>query len=190
LPSWMRDYVLENLKRLNIEVFTATFIDKIEGENIRLSSGVTFENALLIWAAGVKTPDFIQNLNIEKTPQGRIKVDEYLRFAQGCFAAGDAANFSYKDNFLRMAVQFAITEGELAADNIHRSIKGSPLKKYRPLDLGYVIPMANNRSCGRVMGIEVKGLLATFLHYSMCICRSLGLKNKLGLLIALLKGGG
>ncbi|MEI6631180.1 MAG: FAD-dependent oxidoreductase [bacterium] len=190
LPSWMRDYVSDNLSRLNIRVLTGTFIDGIKEDNIRLSSGEMLEKSLLIWAAGVRTPGFIQNLNIEKNPQGRIKVDEYLRFAQGCFAAGDVANFSYKNNFLRMAVQFAITEGELAADNIVRQIKGLPLKKYRPLDLGYVIPMANNRSCGRVMGLKFRGWLATFLHYSMCIYRSLGIKNKFGLSADLLKGGG
>ncbi|MBM3254679.1 MAG: hypothetical protein FJZ08_00010 [Candidatus Omnitrophica bacterium] len=190
LPSWMRDYVLENLSKLNIRVLSGVFIDSAEKDSIRLSSGEILERPLFIWAAGVKAPGFIQNLNIEKTTQGRIKVDEHLSFAQGCFAAGDVANFSYKDNFLRMAVQFAITEGELAAHNINSSIRGRPLKKYRPLDLGYVIPMANNRSCGRVMGFEVRGFLATFLHYSMCIYRSLGFKNKFGLLAELLKGGG
>jgi len=68
-------------------------------------------------------------------------------------------------------------------------MKGEPLKGYRPLDLGYVIPMANNRSCGEVFGLRVKGVFATLLHYCMCIYRSFGLKNKLGLFVSLLKGG-
>ena len=88
-----------------------------------------------------------------------------------------------------MAVQFSITEGDRAAVNIIRSIKNLSLKKFKPLDLGYIIPMANNRSCGRVFGLNVKGIFSTLLHFVMCIYRSQGLKNKLGFINNLLTGG-
>lgn len=126
--------------------------------------------------------NFIQKLTLEKTPQGRLKVDGNLKVNENCFVVGDAADFPYRGSHLRMAVQFAIFQGRLAAANIVRSINGAPLKKYRPIDFGYIIPMANNKSCGIVMGIYVTGFLATFLHYLMCIYRSFSLKNKLGIL--------
>jgi NADH dehydrogenase FAD-containing subunit len=84
-------------------------------------------------------------------------------------------------------VQFAITQGDLAAANIISSIRKRPLKKYRPLDLGYIIPMANNLSCGNILGLNVSGVLATFLHFSMCIFRTLGWRNKAGILGDLIK---
>lgn len=179
LPQWMREYVNANLKRLAIEVLTGTVVEKIEADKIHLSGGREFENAMLIWAAGVKAPDFIQ---------ARLKVDRYLRVNENCFAAGDAANFYSGGIFLRMAVQFAIMQGRRAADNALRSIFAKPLRSYRPIDLGYVIPMANNRSCGVVLGVRVKGRLATFLHYSMCLYRSYGIKNKSGILKGLIGG--
>jgi len=164
-------------------------ISAIEEERITLSDGKIIDNCLLIWAAGVKAAGFIQALRVEKNPQGRIKVDVHLRFNESCFAAGDAANFAFGGATLRMAVQFSITEGECAAANIIRSIKGKALCKYKPVDLGYVIPMANNRSCGKIMEINMKGMFPTVLHYLMCIYRSRGIKNKLGLISSLLKGG-
>jgi len=181
LPQWMKDFVLDNLKRMRIEVITNTSVDKIQDNNIRLITGECFNRAMLIWAAGVKAGGFIQKLNNKKNPQGRLEVDEYLRLGERSFAVGDAALVKHSSGSLRMAVQFSITQGECAAENIFRSIAELPLRKYRPTDLGYIIPMANNRSCGRVMGLNLRGLPATALHYLMCIYRSLGFKNKMGI---------
>jgi NADH dehydrogenase FAD-containing subunit len=95
---------------------------------------------------------------------------------------GDAAYVSGKAGFLRMAVQFAITQGENAGINIINSIKGLRLKEYTPVDSGYIIPMANNKSCGLVLGMELKGFLPTVFHYIMCIYRSYSFRNKLGVI--------
>jgi NADH dehydrogenase len=181
LPEWMKRYVSANLKRMGIEVRTNTVIDKTEEGRVWLSGDERLDNALLIWAAGVKIPAFAQAVTVEKSPQGRLKVDEYLRLGESCFAAGDAAYFSYKSNFLRMGVQFAITQGVCAAANIMNSINGKALVPFRPLDPGYVVPMANNYSCARIFGINMQGRLSIFLHYFMCVYRSFGLENKWGL---------
>lgn len=182
LPQWMKDYVGINLQKLKVEVLVNSAIEKIEAGRVYAAQGKVFERAMVIWAAGVKTPAFIQNLNAEKNPQGRIKVDEFLRLNNNCFVAGDAAYFGQGNAFLRMAVQFAITQGDCAARNIVRSIKGSPLLKYKPVDFGYIVPMANNMSCGQVFGMNLKGFLPTTLHFLMCIYRSYGLKNKIGII--------
>lgn len=189
LPQWMKEHVRREFNKLDIEIFTATTITAIAPSKVSLSNAMVLDNAALLWTAGVKTAPFIQNLTVEKNAQGRIKVDNYLRVNDSCFAAGDAAYFSFKDSFLRMAVQFSITQAERAADNIIRNIYGRPIKKYRPLDLGFILPLANNHSCGKVFGINVTGGVATLLHFMMCIYRSWGLKNKAGIIRSLLKGG-
>ena len=178
LPEWMKEYVLANLKRLNIEVLTNSAIDRVE------------ERSMLIWTAGVRASDFIQDLNTEKNPQGRIKVDKYLRLNERCFVTGDASWFAHQGSFLRMAVQFSIMQGQAAAENIIRSIGGNRLIEFRPLDLGYIIPMANNYSCGNILGRDVRGRLPTLLHYLMCIYRSCGRKNKFGIIRNLLNRTG
>jgi len=191
LPAWMKSYAAENLKRMGVHMLFGSTVQGIDDSGtVHLSSGQTFNNAMLIWAAGVKTPSFIQDMRAEKNPQGRLSVDPYLRINENCFAAGDSAFFSYKNSFLRMAVQFAIAQGACAAENVINSVRVRPLRKYRPRDFGYIIPMANNFSCGNIFGVDVKGKLATLLHYSMCVFRSIGLKNKQGLIIDLLKKGG
>jgi len=187
LPDWMKDYVARNLKSMGIEVLTNSVIEDIRSDKVSVSGGQEFPRSMLIWVPGVSTAGFIQKLDIPKNPQGRIVVDEYLSIKRNCFCAGDTAFLGSKNSFLRMAIQFAITQGNQAAKNIVRSIKNMPLKKYRPLDLGYIIPLANNRSCGQVLGLNVSGGLATFLHFSMCIFRSMGWKNRVGILNNLIK---
>ncbi|MFH1457980.1 MAG: FAD-dependent oxidoreductase [Candidatus Omnitrophota bacterium] len=187
LPQWMKDYVLANLGSLGIEIFTNTVIEKIEEGGLTVSGGRQFDNAMLIWAAGVKTSDFLQNLKYEKNPQGRIKVDAYLRLNDHCFAAGDASYFQHENSYLRMAVQFAIAQASCAASNILRDIAGQELRKFRPQDLGYIIPMANNKACGNVLGKDIKGKAAIALHYLMSLYRAYGFKNKWGIIKALLR---
>jgi len=182
LPIWMKDYVLDNLKAMDIEVLTGSAISEASGNKVSLSSGRAFDNAMLIWAAGVRAADLIQSLNVEKNPQGRIKVDEYLRLNDSSFAAGDAAAFFHKKDYLRMAVQFSLAQGDRAAVNIIRSIQGKRPVKYSPIDLGYIIPMANNKACGIILGVKVKGFFPVLMHYLMCAYRSFGLKNKLGVI--------
>jgi len=187
LPEKMKLCVRNNLKRMGIDIMANTVVEDIGKDEIKVSGGVIFKKAMLIWVPGVRAADFIQKLSVEKNPQGRITVDAYLKFKEDCFCSGDTAFFKGKSGFLRMAVQFSIMEGLCAADNIIRSIKKKPLKKFHPMDLGYVIPMANNYSYGKALGLDVCGRLATFLHYAMCIYRSYSWKNKLGLIGTLLR---
>jgi NADH:ubiquinone reductase (H+-translocating) len=191
LPEWMKAYTARNLtNNLGVDILTGTAVDKAFDERVILSDGKVFGNAMLIWVAGVRTSDFLRGIDLEKNPQGRLRVDEYMKIRDNCFVAGDCANVYHGGSFLRMAVQFSIYGSLVAAANIIRSIRGQELCKYRPVDAGYIIPMSNNRSCGQILGVKVKGRLATLMHFMMCIYRSYGLKNKLGVTGDLVKGVG
>ncbi|MFH1093524.1 MAG: FAD-dependent oxidoreductase [Candidatus Omnitrophota bacterium] len=181
LPQWMRKYVLDNLADLGVEIRVNAQIKAYSEGKIMLSDGESFTHAALIWAAGVKTQDFIKSIGAVCDRQGRVIVDEYLRLNSNCFCCGDTAHFEYKGNPLRMSVQFSIMQGRVAAGNIVNCIKKQELKKYRPLDLGYIIPMANNKACGNVFGFKVRGNLAVLMHYCMCIFRSYPFRNRSGI---------
>ncbi len=189
LTEWMKNYVTQNLKSLNVDILVNSSLEKLEDSRAYVTGGKVFNRAMVIWAAGVKTSGFIQDLKADKNPQGRLQVDEYLRLSENCFAVGDAAFVSYRCSNLRMAVQFSIAQGSCAALNVIDSIKGEKLHKYIPRDLGFIIPMANNKSCGNVFGVQLKGILPTILHFTMCIYRSCCLKNQLGILRDLITGG-
>lgn len=187
LPDWIKEHTLRNLRRMGIDVLTGSTVEDVSGLKVVLSGGLVFDSAMLIWVPGVKGADFVENLETKKNPQGRVVVDKFLRFAPDSFCAGDASCFDCSGTPLRMSMQFSIYQGARAADNLVRSIKGLPLKGFRPVDLGYIIPMANNNSCGPVLGLKLKGLLPTLLHFAMCLYRLPRLKNKFHLASGLLR---
>lgn len=182
LPEWIKDYCRVNLCSLRVNIHTACSLKEVNDNRVKLSNGMEFDDYLIVWAAGVVTPVFVQDLKFEKDRQGRLSVNDRLMFSDRCFAVGDAASFKYKGQTLRMAVQFSISEAAVAAKNILRIIAGQKkLIKYRPMDLGLLVPMANRKACGKVFFLRVRGVLGWVFHYMMCMYRSLSLKNRFGI---------
>ncbi|MFC1514852.1 NAD(P)/FAD-dependent oxidoreductase [Candidatus Omnitrophota bacterium] len=185
LPSWMKEYTSRNLRDLDIEVLAGTTVEKAANDSVALSGGQSFEKAMLIWAAGVKTGSHISDLAVEKNRQGRLGVDKYLRIDKNTFAVGDAGQVIYEDIPLRMSIQFALTQGRSAGANLLRCISNKELRAYIPVDLGYIVPMANNASCGLALGFPVKGIAGMGLHYFFCVFRSRGFRNRWGIIKSL-----
>lgn len=177
-----QNYVEKEVSGLGINIRTGTSVEKSEGKAIALENGETYENSCLIWTAGIRTPDFVQNLDLEMAPGGRLRADENLAVGDNIFVAGDACGYMHEGNPLRPGVQFSISQGHCAGHNILRRYRDEKLHPYRPWDPGYLIPMANNRACGIILGRKVYGRLPIFMHYSFCVLRSLGLDNRLGVM--------
>ncbi len=187
LPGWMKLYSRDNLERLDIAVMENCRLAGITNRQVRLSNGMVFDQALVIWCAGVQTPAFVRALTFDKGLQGRLLVNAHLEIGcqPGLFAIGDSAMFMHRNQPLRMSVQFARTQGACAAANIVRYFRGDQLRSYQPWDPGFVLPMANGRSCGTVGGLRVRGLLPTAMHYTMSLLLSRGLSQKMRFIRAL-----
>jgi len=186
LPDIAKKYVEKNLRKMGIEVLVGREIVSVDDSSVVLDDGRKFPAALLVWTAGVKTPGFVDAIKMEKDSQGRLMVDDCLRLAENCFVAGDAAGFIVDGKPLRMGVQFSLVQGDIAARNILACISGRPMRKFEPKDPGYIIPMANNKAWGLVMGVQVWGIAALKLHYLMCLYRLTGFKNRTGVAADLL----
>jgi NADH:ubiquinone reductase (H+-translocating) len=182
LPEAFQQYAASQIQRMGIKTRLDAEVTHAEPGRVALNTGETLDNAALIWAAGVQTSEFVRQIDAEKTAQGRLAVDQHLRLNERCFVAGDAAQVIGEQGPLRMSIQFSLTEGWCAGENIVRAIRGLPLRRYRPRDLGYVVPMANNRGCGVALGVTIYGIPAAFLHYFMCIFRSRGVARRLAMI--------
>jgi len=186
LPEWMKQYVKNNLAHLNVEVLANCRVQTAQDARVVLSNGSTFESALLIWSAGVQTPAFVRDLGATQTPQGRLAVDEFLQISEGVFSIGDTAAVTFDGRPLRMAVQFSLAQGWATGENLLRHQRGESFRRYRPSDLGYIVPMSNFRGCGEVLGKRVHGWPAAFLHYAMSVFRSVGNRQRIRILKDLL----
>ena len=180
LPDWMKHYTRKNLRAMNIDVVTGTSVKEIDEGRVVLSDGSRLDDALVVWSAGMKAAPLAARLGLPTGAQGRITTGPDLRVRENCFAAGDVACTGTGTACPRMSVQASIGGGATAARNVLRLIDGRPTRKFKLIDPGLIIPMANGRSCGTALGHPVKGMTATFLHYFMSAYRSIGIRNTLG----------
>ena len=177
-PEWMGEYVRQKLENSGIEILPGQELKKAKDGDAFMISGRKIDRAMCIWAAGVRTPGFLEALGKESF-KTRLNVNEYLNltgvpYDKYLFVSGDAAAFysQRSDSPVRMAVMFAIGQGVKAAENILLGIKGKPGSIYRAVDLGYIIPMAIGLAPGIVLGRTVNPKIGYLLHYFMCFYRA------------------
>ncbi|MFA5199642.1 MAG: FAD-dependent oxidoreductase [Candidatus Omnitrophota bacterium] len=182
LPERLIKIAKGELDKRKIEIILNDTVSKYEDDRVILGSGREVRDSVCIWSAGVCPVSFLQNLDAEKI-KGRIKVDEKLNIYgknfTNLFMAGDCCSFSDSKTGmpLRMAVMFSLGQAKVASRNIINSIKGKRLASYRPVDLGYLIPLTYHKAPGLVLGCNVGSRTGYLLHYCLCIYRS-GISKK------------
>lgn len=180
----IRRYGIQLLDRYGVELHTNVYIRHIDGDRATLSNGMVIDPAMIFWAAGVRPGTAVANL--PPRPGGRrLWVDEHLAVhdQEGIFAAGDVAGFVSpgQQDALRMSVQFSLMSGRTAARNVLRRLAGRRMVRYRPVDLGYVVPLGPGQGAGKILGVSLSGRTPLVLHYLMCAYRSWSWKNRFGI---------
>jgi NADH dehydrogenase len=177
MPDWLRCDIEIFIDKLGINVTTSNSLLRCTKGTVYLSSGDKLKNSVCIWTVGTRPGLFIQELDVEKIG-GRIKVNSNLAIAgqdfSNVFAVGDIAAFIEHDTGqpLRMAIMFALGQGEIAGQNIINRIRKKDLNKFAPTDLGYLLPLAFGRAPGVVLGRSVSGRIGFWLHYIMSLVRA------------------
>ncbi len=175
-----RSYVEKLLVRYGIKTYTGTRIVSFDGTTVSLATGELLDNVFLCWTAGTKmaVPSIVGKY--DSLPDGRIKIGASLSIPEypEVFVAGDCAAVAHKGNWLRKAVNFSIYSGITAATNVVNSIRNQPLVPFRPVDLGWILPLRVT-SVGKLLGrIPVRGKIGMRMHYMMCGLRNYTLENK------------
>lgn len=181
LPQELRSHVKKHLTRNNLRLLTSTSIENFDGNNVRLSTGEEIRDVFLCWATGSKQAIEQIEGDFPALKDGRIIADPYLRIPKhsNAFVAGDTAAIQHHGDYLRKAVNFSICSGRCAASNILNSIKGRQLKEFKPVDLGWILPLGTT-SVGLIMGtVKVKGYIGMRLHYMMSGFRNYSFKNSI-----------
>jgi NADH:ubiquinone reductase (H+-translocating) len=171
-----RGRLKEYLRERGVDLRLATTVQTVEGTRVRLSDGTVVDAPILCWAAGMRAAPIDLGEDVLRAPDGRVDVDEFLRVPglPGVFAAGDMALLRRKGTLVRRAVNFAYYSGRRAGSNAAAYLTGGRLRRFTPVDLGWVIPLGD-ASAGRVFGaISVGGRLGLRMHYTMSGFRHFG----------------
>lgn len=172
------EHVMQKLDKLHFKIYTENQIKGFNGQDITLRNGEALKDVFFCWCSGVKASIGPAGKH-QILPDGRIIVNEFLQVPEypEVYAAGDAAAIKdKKGSFLRRAVTFAQMSGKNAGKNLAAQIRGKQLIPFKPIDLGWIIPIYIS-SIGTALGIDIRGRKGIFMHYILCGIKNYSLRN-------------
>jgi NADH dehydrogenase len=151
------------------------------GQRITLGDGSQIETQTVIWTAGIKATEVVEELNVEKASGGRVRVLPTLQLPghPEVFVIGDTAFLEENGQALPMLATVAIQQGVTAAKNIRRTMDNSPLESFRYKDPGLLATVGRNAAVARIFGISFSGFIAWVIWVFLHIYRIIGFRNRL-----------
>jgi NADH dehydrogenase len=158
----IREFVEAALREAHVDVHTLTRVVQVTSDTITFEHEGQREElhtAGVVWTGGVKMRPLIEQLNVEKTSRGLLKVRPTLQLAQhdNVFALGDIACCPPADPTLPGTAQLALQEAGLAADNIKAFLSGGELKTKHFEELGEALSLGTERGAVLLAGGKAFG---------------------------------
>jgi len=179
----MSSVALGELKDAGVDIRLNTKAAEVTPEYVTTESGERVSTRTVVWATGVRAAEIAAHLPTEHGHGNSIAVDEYLHI-KGCkraYAIGDNTQFidTKTNEPVPLLAAAAMQEGEAAAENILRRLRGRPEKSFRYRDLGNVVSVGT-RSGVAQFGSKVIGGFAGWLMWRVVhLARITNIRNQL-----------
>jgi NADH dehydrogenase len=177
LPERLSFAVEQQLSKIGVSVFTNEKVVEVTAEGVRTGSGQLIAAAFKVWAAGVKAPDFlreIDGLETTNTNQLLVRPDLQTTRDENVFALGDCAACPLPDGsgYVPPRAQAAHQQATFLARMLVRRLQGKPLKDYRYKDYGSLVTLGQYSTVGSLMGnltgsVMISGFIARMLYLSL-----------------------
>ncbi|MBU3582945.1 NAD(P)/FAD-dependent oxidoreductase [Polynucleobacter sp. 15G-AUS-farblos] len=170
------------LSDLGVEVMTNAKVQKVEADKVVLANGVEVPAELIVWAAGVKAPDFLKGIGgLETNHVNQLVVLPTLQTTldPNIFAIGDCAACPWpeanngKGGIVPPRAQAAHQQATHLYKQINRIMNNQALKPYKYKDFGSLVSLGEYSSVGSMMGgliggsLMVEGLFAKMMYVSL-----------------------
>lgn len=178
LPVKITTSVESELRKLNVKLFLGERVTKVTKDGIETQSGKKIISSLVVWAAGIKAPEFLSHIKgIETNSIHQIKVESTLQSTSNTdiFAFGDCAACPVKPGS-DLLVPPRAQAAHQQASMLYKSIKSKVLKPNKALanyvykDYGSLVNLGRYSTVGNLMGsllggsMFVEGLIARLMY--------------------------
>ncbi len=180
LPARVAGAATQLLQGLGVQVRTGARVTAVTAEGVLLASGEALPAELVVWAAGVKAPDFLRDLaGLETNRLNQLVVTPTLQTSRDphIFAIGDCAAAPWLGREAGVLVppraQAAHQQASHLVGQIRRSLRGQPLQPWRYRDFGSLVSLGEYSTVGNLMGslvggnLWVEGLFARTVYLSL-----------------------
>jgi len=180
----LRARARRDLIHRGVDVRTGAQVTRITPDGVELMTGETIAARTTIWAAGIRAAPVTAELGLATGKSGRVRVDATLRVPghPEVFAAGDIAVVDGAERLPQVA-QVAIQQGEHAAANVLRSLRGEPCLPFAYRDKGSMATIGRSHAVAMIGRFQVAGRLAWWLWLAVHLVMLIGFRNRLVVLV-------
>lgn len=179
LPAPLRATVREELARRDIEVMTGQRVEAVTEQGVRIAGGTSLDAQLVVWAAGVKAPAWLAQLDgLACNPLNQLLVTPTLQTTldPAIFAMGDCAACQPpgRDKPIPPLAQAAHQQAAYLARVLPMRIAGrETLPPFAFHDHGSLVSLGPDKAVGTLIGMVsghrfmVDGLVARLSYWTL-----------------------
>jgi NADH dehydrogenase len=178
LPPRLSKKVDNELRKLRVHLYNGERVTEVTDKGVYTHSGRFIPSELVVWAAGIKAPDFLSQLDgLETNRLNQLVVHSTLQTTvdENIFAFGDCAACPWPghDENVPPRAQAAHQQASMLVKTVKRRIAGKPLPEYVYRDYGSLVNLGRYTTVGNLMGtvaggsMFIEGLIARFMYQSL-----------------------
>ena len=177
LPPRLSEGASMLLGKLGISLRTGAKVAEVPPHGIKLASGEVIPAELVVWAAGVKAPDFLKDLaGLETNRINQLVVLPTLQSTRDpdVFAIGDCAACPWHGKPTALVpprAQSAHQQASHMVAQIRNRLAGKPLSDYRYRDFGSLVSLGDYSTVGNLVGggrnLWLEGTFAKLMYLSL-----------------------
>jgi NADH dehydrogenase len=164
LPERLSEATLGLLRKLNIEVLTNERVTEVTAHGVRTQSGREVPAEITVWAAGIKAPEFLREIDgLETNRLNQLVVNASLQTTRdpAIFAMGDCAACPWpeKKGWIPPRAQSAHQQASHLFAHLPAHIGGRPVPAWKYKDFGSLVSLGSYSTVGSLMGSITRGSL-------------------------------
>ncbi len=178
LPERLSGAAARELHKLGVELHVGKRVTEVTATGVRTADGEFLPAELVVWAAGVKAPDFLKDLDgLESNRINQLVVRPTLQTTRddAVFALGDCAACPWPghDSGVPPRAQAAHQQATFMLRQIRNLLEGRPLGEFRYHDAGSLVSLGEHSTVGSLMGslsrgtMFIEGQFARFIYWML-----------------------
>lgn len=178
LPDRLSSAVLGLLQKLKVEVNAGERVTEVSRTGVKTATGRIIPSELVVWAAGIKAPDLLKDLDgLESNRINQLVVTRELQTSRdpNIFAFGDCAACPWpeKNGWIPPRAQSAHQQASHLLKMLPRHLQGKRLEPFVYRDFGSLISLGRFSTVGSLMGAVMRGSLMVEGYFALLMYRSL-----------------
>jgi len=179
LPPKLSNLVDLELRKLRVNLYTGERVTEVTSKGVETHSGRFIPSELVVWAAGIKAPDFLRDIDgLETNRINQLVVKRNLQttFDNNIFAFGDCAACPWlgHDVTVPPRAQAAHQQASMLFKTVKYRIAGKKdLPEFTYRDYGSLVNLGAYTTVGNLMGalsggsLFIEGLIARTMYRSL-----------------------